>query len=463
MTIPPTGGTTIRRRLDRRSEDGLTIIEVIVASSLLLIVATAVFTALYSGLRLQATARQRATATDWAEHLMELARNQDYDAIGLSITGSGIQAAVAAVPAGDTDNPDLLVRRDAATSCLEFNTGTAGSPAWERLIVADWYTPPNAAPNCATQTVNPDFHLVHAGAANDHTPPGAAVTYSGWVFATWAPVDGQPGVYYKRVAVMVRFPSPTGGVSRLVRSSSLFSLGYVPAPSSPSTSTPTSTSTTTTTLVAPATTLPAACVPKAGDTQGPAGTIALAGGAGYTNQTSLAINNSVADQPNGPGASGMATMQYSNVGPGGPWQPSAGAAYGALYSGWSVAAGDGTKQVWARFSDCNGNASTAVISDTIVLDQTPPAAPTLTGTPGNKKIDLSWTAVTDPGGSASGIGSYQVFRLDLGTTTPIVVVSDTDFRDNGLTDGQSYTSWVVAVDRAGNQSGESNHYTGTPS
>jgi hypothetical protein len=42
------------------------------------------------------------------------------------------------------------------------------------------------------------------------------------------------------------------------------------------------------------------------------------------------------------------------------------------------------------------------------------------------------------------------------------VVSDTDFRDNGLTDGQSYTYWVVAVDRAGNQSGQSNHHTGTP-
>jgi hypothetical protein len=194
------------------------------------------------------------------------------------------------------------------------------------------------------------------------------------MFATWAPVDGQPGVYYKRVTVMVRFPSPTAGVSRLVRSSSLFSLGYVPVPSSPSTSTSTSTSTTTT-MVAPATTLPAACVPEAGDTQGPTGTIALAGGAGYTNQTSLAINNVVADQPHGSGASGMATMQYSNAGPGGPWQPGAGAAYGALYSGWSVAAGDGTKQVWARFSDCNGNASTAAISDTIVLDQTPPPRP----------------------------------------------------------------------------------------
>jgi hypothetical protein len=450
----------------RRAEDGLTIIEVMVASFLLLVVATAVFTAVYGGLRLQATARQRAAATAWADHLMELARNQNYDAIGLSSTGSAIDAALAAIPVGDTDNPDLLVRRNTTSNCLEFNTGTPSTPAWERLVVADWYTPPNAAATCATQTVNNDFHLVHAGGANDHVAPGTpAVTYSGWVMVTWAPVDGLSNVYYKRVTVMVRFPSPTGGISRLVRASSLFSLGYVPSPSSPSTTTSTTSTSTTTTIAGPTTTtLPAGCTPKAGDILGPAGSITLAGGAGYTNQTGLAINNSVSDLPNGSGASGMATMQFSNTGPSGPWQPSPAAAYGALYSGWPVAAGDGTKQVWARFTDCNGNTSLAVISDTIVLDQTRPSAPTLTGTPGNKHIDLSWSAVTDPGASASGIANYRVYRLDQGTTTPIAVVTGTSHRDGGLTNGQAYTYWVTAVDRAGNESSpESNHYTGTPS
>jgi len=454
----------IRPRHDH-AQDGLTIIEVMVASALLLVVATAVFTAVYSGLRLQATARQRAAATAWADHLMELARNQNYDAIGLSSTGTAIDAAVAAVPAGDTDNPDLLLRRNGASNCLELNTGTAASPAWERLVVADWYTPPNAAATCATQTVNNDFHLVHEGGTNDHVAPGTpAVTYSGWAFVTWAPVDGLSNVYYKRVTVMVRFPSPTGGISRLVRSSSLFSLGYVPAPSSPSTSTSTSTTTTTTTIAGPTTTtLPASCVPNASDTEGPAGPITLAGGAGYTNQTSLAINNSVSDQPNGSSASGMATMEYSNTSPSGPWLPSPATAYGAVYNGWPVAAGDGTKQVWARFTDCNGNVSPGVITDTIVLDQTRPPAPTLSGDPKNNKIDLEWNAVTDPGASASGIANYRVYRSDKGGATPLAVSTTTDHSDNGLTSGQAYTYWVTAVDSAGNESSpESNHYTGTP-
>jgi Tfp pilus assembly protein PilV len=455
----------ITRPRHRHAQDGLTIIEVMVASFLLLVVATAVFTALYGGLRLQATARQRAAATAWADHLMELARNQNYDAIGLSSTAAAIDAVVAAVPAGDTDNPDLLLRRN-ASNCLELNTGTAASPVWERLVVADWYTPPSGAATCATQTVNNDFHLVHAGGANDHVAPGTpAVTYSGWVFVTWAPVEGLTNVYYKRVTVMVRFPSPTGGISRLVRASSLFSLGYVPAPSAPSSSTSTSTSTsTTTTITGPTTTtLPASCVPNAGDTEGPAGSITLAGGAGYTNQTGLAINNSVSDRPNGSGASGMATMQYSNTGPAGPWLPSPAAAYAAVYAGWPIAAGDGAKQVWARFTDCNGNASPTVISDTIVLDQTRPLAPTLSGDPKNSKIDLDWTAAVDPGASASGIAIYRVYRSDKGGATPLAVVTGTDYADNGLTGGQAYTYWVTAVDNAGSESPESNHFTGTPS
>ena len=86
----------------------------------------------------------------------------------------------------------------------------------------------------------------------------------------------------------------------------------------------------------------------------------------------------------------------------------------------------------------------------------------MTGDPRNNRIDLSWAAVTDPGTSASGVASYRVFRLDLGTTTPIAVVTDTSYNDTGLTDSQSYTYWVVAVDRAGNESVESNHYTGAP-
>jgi fibronectin type 3 domain-containing protein len=107
--------------------------------------------------------------------------------------------------------------------------------------------------------------------------------------------------------------------------------------------------------------------------------------------------------------------------------------------------------------------SPAVITDTIVLDQTPPPAPTLTGTSRNKRIDLRWDAATDPGASASGIANYRVYRFDKGTVTPLAVVTGTSYADNGLTNGQAYTYWVTVVDKAGNESSpESNHYLGTP-
>ncbi len=107
--------------------------------------------------------------------------------------------------------------------------------------------------------------------------------------------------------------------------------------------------------------------------------------------------------------------------------------------------------------------SPAAITDTIVLDQTLPPAPALTGTSRNKRIDLRWDAVLDPRATASGIANYRVYRFDKGTVTPLAVVTGTSYADNGLTNGQSYTYWVTAVDRAGNESRpESNHYLGTP-
>jgi hypothetical protein len=450
---------SVHRRSERSAEAGLTVVEVLVASAILVVVVSAVLATTYSGLRLQATSRERSTATYWAEHLMEQARNQAYEQIGLTDTSAAIDAAPAGVPAGDLDNPDLRLRRSTADNCLEFNTGTSASPAWERLVLADWHSSPAAASNCTLEAVDNNFHLRHAGGSNDYVAAGTpAVTYRGWVFVTWATVQGT-SAWYKRVTVVVRYPSPTGGVSRLVQTSSTFSLGYVPAtPAATTTTTPAPT----TTVASPtttSTTVPA-CPPEPGDTTAPTGSINLAGGASYTNQLTVNVNSSVTDPG---GGSGMATMAFSNSGAGGPFLPVPPAAYASLYSGWPIPAGDGPKTVWGRFADCNGNAT--VLSDTVTLDQTRPPSPTLSGSVANKKVTLSWTAVTDPGSSASGLLSYYVFRGDKGAATPLdtVPAGTTDYTDNQLTSGTPYTYWVTAVDRAGNQSQpESNHYTGTP-
>jgi Tfp pilus assembly protein PilV len=446
------------------TEDGMTMVEVIVAAAILLVVATSVFAAMFSGLRLQGSARQRQTGSFWAERLMEQARSKPYEAIGLKDSSAAMAAAAAAVPAGDPDHPDRLLRQDGATNCLEVNTGSAAAPRWERLVLSDWNRTPAEAAACSTHSTDSNLQLDHAGASNDHVDPATSLAFHGWVFVSWAAVEGHASTYYKRVTVLVRHPSQNGAVSRTVRLSSVFSLGYVPPRTTPAGATTTSAPTTTTVAGTTTTSLPTGCAYKPGDTQAPAGRIDLSGAVSYTNQTTVTINNSVSDLPNGSGASGMATMQFSSVGASGPWLPVTGTAYATVFSGWSLSSGDGVKQVWGRFTDCNGNA--VVLDDTITLDQTRPPALTLTAWARNRNsIDLSWTASVDPGGTAaSGTARYRVYRLDLGTTIPLQEVTDTSLSDNSVAAGQAYTYWVTAVDQAGNESQpESNHATATPS
>jgi hypothetical protein len=69
----------------------------------------------------------------------------------------------------------------------------------------------------------------------------------------------------------------------------------------------------------------------------------LAGGASYTRQLTIDINNTVTDLPHGSAASGLATMAYSNVSAAGPFLPSPPEAYSALHSGWPIPAGDGPR------------------------------------------------------------------------------------------------------------------------
>lgn len=177
--------------------------------AILLVVVSAVLTGTYTALRLQSASKQRATANFWAEHLMEEARSKRYENIGLRDDSASIAAAIGAVPAGDTDNPDLRLRRNTSNNCLEFDTGAA----WERLVLHDWHTTPADAANCATESYD-NSELDHV----DNAPAPistSAVTYEGWVFVTWAPVEfvTSTSAWYKRVTVVVRYPSPTGGIS----------------------------------------------------------------------------------------------------------------------------------------------------------------------------------------------------------------------------------------------------------
>lgn len=99
------------------------------------------------------------------------------------------------------------------------------------------------------------------------------------------------------------------------------------------------------------------------DTTPPTGTITINGGSAAVNTPNVTLTLSATDN-SGP----VSQMQFSNDGT----TYSTAEAYAASKA-WVLSAGDGTKTVYARFKDAAGNWTTAVISDTIVLDTTPPS------------------------------------------------------------------------------------------
>lgn len=84
--------------------------------------------------------------------------------------------------------------------------------------------------------------------------------------------------------------------------------------------------------------------------------------------------------------------------------------------------------------------------ESVPPDTTPPAKPTgLTGTAGDKKVDLRWNSNSD-----SDLASYNIYR----NGTLWGSVSTNTATITGLTNGTTYTFTISAVDRSGNESAQ---------
>jgi len=129
-----------------------------------------------------------------------------------------------------------------------------------------------------------------------------------------------------------------------------------------------------------------------GDTTAPTGSIAINGGASYTNTTASTLTLSASDT----GGSGLSQMRFSNDNV--TW--SSWEAYATTKS-WTLASGSGTKTVYVQYRDGAGNVS-STYSDTIVLDT---AGPTGSITINGGAAETNSTTVTltlsasDTGGS----------------------------------------------------------------
>jgi serine protease AprX len=104
----------------------------------------------------------------------------------------------------------------------------------------------------------------------------------------------------------------------------------------------------------------------------------------------------------------------------------------------------------------SNTASARTNADTIA-----PTVPTNVKAAGSRgKISLSWTASTDSGGS--GLAGYKVFRStsSTGTFTQIATTTTTSYTDTAVTKGKVYYYYVVAYDKAGNNSAASAKVSG---
>jgi hypothetical protein len=95
-------------------------------------------------------------------------------------------------------------------------------------------------------------------------------------------------------------------------------------------------------------------------------------------------------------------------------------------------------------------------------DATPPAAPTgLNATAGNKQVNLTWTANTEP-----DLAGYNLYRSPTtgGPYTKVntSLITGTAYSDTNLTNGTPYYFVLRAVDTSNNESGDSNEATATP-
>jgi YD repeat-containing protein len=157
------------------------------------------------------------------------------------------------------------------------------------------------------------------------------------------------------------------------------------------------------------------------DTILPTGTMTINAGATATNNTSVTLTLTCSD------ANGCAQMQFSNDNI--TWATPV--TYATTKS-WTLASGDGTKTVYAKFKDTAGNWST-VYNDTIVLDAT---APVTTASPVEGLYNTSQT-VTLACSDGTGSGCNKIYYTTNGTTpttastvysTPLTIAATTTLK-----------------------------------
>jgi len=402
-----------------RTEQGFTLLEIVVAVSLLATVAAGFTASVGIGFRSIAVARQRQTASEVVSARLEHLRSLPYSQVAVS---TGVTRS------SDPENPDSFVSSDGTSYDV------TGKGDLEPLVI---------------DTTN--------GLVLHYEDPVQVSTTIMRIFqyVTWVDDPATPAAHdYKRVTVVAQFRAPAAnGVNQFVRASSLFTTGTITVGAASSSTTTTTTPVATTTTTAPVTTTttaPASACP--GDTTAPSGSFAIAGSGnaevGYTAALNVTLTLSVAD-PCSP-----MKAQFSNDG----------TTYGndVTYDpnnrtvSWSLTGSDGTKTVRGRVRDGVGNQA-ALVDQTVIVDTTKPTVPgtlsrTVSCSGTNRTVNLQWGFATD-----TNLRGYRVYRSTDGTTwTAFGTSSSLTMSDTHKKNLDTVRYYAVAYDKAGNESNATN-------
>ena len=158
-------------------------------------------------------------------------------------------------------------------------------------------------------------------------------------------------------------------------------------------------------------------------------------------------------------ASGVAAMCISNTASCTAWQPF------APTKAWTLAPGDGLKDVYVRFRDRVGNVTAGPIQGQILLDGTAPGNPTTvtssshapSGWSAERTVAIQWAGATDAG---SGVSGYSLRWDRLSSTVPDTVADTTAVTATSLSlpDGATHYVHLRTVDKAGNWSASAVHF-----
>ena len=334
----------------------MTLVELMVAISLIAIIMSGLALSIGVDYKAVALARARQVAENAANQRLEELRDIDYTTMAVS--------APAPAPASDPTSPDYYLSTIAGV--LNYNvTGTAAGPSEEMIVTT--------------------------GGPVDHYEGSRTIgttVVDIYQYVTWVDDASIPGTQnLKRLSVVVKYQSvPTVGGSRILRESVVLTNGTVTLPESVTTTTSTSTttsSTTTTTTTAPA--------------SAPCGSFNIAGSSsattGYTASTTVTITLALSGCP------GTVLAGFSNDG-GTTWSSDVTYSSTSPNLAWTLSTGNGTKTISGRVRNGSSGTYSSLTSKSIILDTTAPTMPTTlsrtvscSGT--DRTVNLSWSAATD--------------------------------------------------------------------